>query len=357
MDFESTLKKYKKIIDNELELFLNNKTKEAKNPFLKLNYSFIKEFVLAGGKRLRPIALIMAYNAVNGNDEQSVYTPSLSVELMHNSTLVHDDIMDEDDLRRNKPTVHKNLKEWFLKNHDEIENKSPLFNNASSRFGVSNAILSGDILLSLGHSALSASKNENSKKALSIYNNAYNVIVDGQIIDISTSLNNISEKDYFDMITKKTSALFKASIEIGAILGKASQEKINNLSDYAFNIAIAFQLKDDIMDISPEMEKGHSLGSDIKKGKKTLLIIKALESANEEEKNKILNILGKEDASLHEINSVIDILKSTGAVDYADKVAREKIKSAKEFLKKAELSKEYSAFFEKLADFVVKREY
>lgn len=354
MNFENTLKKYKEIIDNELELFFNKKIKELKDPFSRLNYSFIKEFVLCGGKRLRPIALIMAYNAFN-NDKKSIYHPSLSIELFHNSSLVHDDIMDEDDFRRNNPTVYKKFKELFLKEHGKVNNQGPLFNSAASRFAASNAILCGNILLSLGYSILNLPSNKNSKKALFVYNKAYNTVADGQIMDIITSFKDISEKEYFDMITKKTAALFSASVEIGAVLGNASQEQINNLSNYALHAAIAFQIKDDIMDISSDMNKGHGLGSDIKKGKKTLLIIKALESADEKEKNMILGILGKESSSSQEISSVIDLLKSTGAIDYADKLSREKIKTAKNHLEKAEISKKSFDFFDKLADFIVER--
>lgn len=351
MNFEETLKKYNGVIDGELESFFDKKIGEAENSFLKLNYSFIRDFVLNGGKRLRPISLIMAYNAVNSEDENLAYVPCLSVELMHNSTLVHDDVMDEDEFRRGKSTIYAHFKEWFLKNYDE-DKGSVLFNNVSSRFAVSNAILCGNMLLSLGYSALAEI---DSKKACVVYNKAYNVVNDGQSMDVLASFRSVSEKEYFDMIEKKTAALFVASVEIGAILGNASQDKIDNLTSYALNAATAFQIKDDIIDISSEMKKGHELGSDIKKGKKTLMVIKALELADEKDKKIILDVLGKEDSSLEEINSVIDILNSSGAVEYADKTAKEKIKTAKEYLKKAEISKESFEFFDKLADYMVER--
>lgn len=342
------------MIDNELELFFDKKIKELEDSFLRLNYSYTKEFVLHGGKRLRPMSMIMAYNAVDGSNENSIFIPSLSVEMFHNSTLVHDDIMDEDELRRNHPTVHKEFKDWFLKNYRDSRNEGCLFSKASSRFAVSNAILCGNILLSLGYSALDMA-NKNSENALFVYNQAYNEVADGQIMDVSTSFNNVSEKKYFDIITKKTAALFKASIEIGLILGNAPRDTINNLSNYALQTAIAFQIKDDIMDISPEMSKGHELGSDIKQGKKNLLIIKALEFSDNKNKKIINNVLGKKNSSPEEINCVIDIFKSTGAIDYANNLAKEKINLAKEHLKKAGLNKESSEFFSELADYMVER--
>jgi len=341
MNFQIKLKKYKEIIDKELELFTD--------------YSFIKKFVLNGGKRLRPIVFIMSYKAVNDKDESLIYIPSLSVELVHNSTLVHDDIMDEDELRRGKPTVYKDLKDWFLTNYKDINHQGSLFNNISSRFAVSNAILYGNILLSLGFKALSKSQHKKINEAVDVLNNSYKTIVDGQIMDLMTEFKQVNEKEYFEMISKKTAELFKASIKIGALLGDASKEQINNLAHYAEEAATAFQIKDDIMDISTEMNKGHELGSDIKQGKKNLLIIKALEFADEKEKKLISSILGKENTSSEEINSVIDIMESTGAISYSDKLAKEKIKTAKEYLKKAEINKESSDFFEKLAEFTIKR--
>lgn len=377
MNFESLLREYKEKVDNELELFFDKKIKELKDSFLRLNYSYAKEFVLHGGKRLRPISMIMAYNAVNKGNEKSILAPSLSVELVHNSTLVHDDIMDEDELRRNHPTMHKQSRDWFLEcqksqisehaqeppvrdgrfltNYKGAKNEGSLFNNASSRFAVSNAILCGNILLSLGYSALDMADNKNSKKACFVYNQAYNEVVDGQIMDILTSFNDISEKKYFDIIAKKTAALFKASVEIGAILGGADKGQTESLSEYALQAALAFQIKDDVMDVSHEMDKGHELGSDIKQGKKNLLIIKALEFSDNRNKKIINNILGKENATSEEVDSVIELFKSTGAIDYAEKLSKEKIKSAKEHLKKAELNKESSEFFSKLADYMVDR--
>jgi geranylgeranyl diphosphate synthase type I len=357
MGFESTLEKYKKIIDAELELFFKEKLKGA-NGDAKLNYSLIKEFVLGGGKRLRPIALLMAYNAVGGDEEKQIYRPSVSVELLHNSTLVHDDIMDEDDLRRGKATLHRKSKERFLENCAAGKNAPhSLFNSIPSRFGASNAILCGDVLIALGYSALLEARSKRLKEALRVYTNAYITIAEGQIIDIASSFRGAAtESSYLELISKKTAALFKASVEIGAILGGGSARQIKSLGSYALKTAIAFQIKDDIMDISAGSRKGRELGSDIKKGKKTLLVIKALETATEREKKLISRILGKENASVSEINSFINMLHSSGAVEYAEKVAKEKVELAKQHLRAAGIEKKHRAFFEKLADYSVERE-
>ena len=155
MNFSDELSKYRKIVDKELGVFLNRKIKDASSdPFLKELYLCIKEYVMHGGKRLRPIMLIMAYKAFNGKNEKEAYIPSLSLELLHNSTLIHDDFMDEDELRRNEPTVYKKIKGYFLKNFNEVSYNGPLFNRLSSRFAVANATLAGNLLFSMCLSVL-----------------------------------------------------------------------------------------------------------------------------------------------------------------------------------------------------------
>ena len=356
MNFQNELIKYKKMIDSEITLFFDSKLNTIKDDSLKKNYSIMRDFVLNGGKRLRPISMIMAYNAVSGKDEKPIILLSLSVEFLHNSTLVHDDIMDEDELRRNKPTTFKNHKDFFSKNHKDKNYDGILFNELSSKYSASNAILDGNILLSMAYGLLMDSDMDNSGQALKVLNNTYNEVVDGQILDIVTEYKeDISENQYLSMISKKTSVLFKASIEIGALLGNASGKQIEYLSAYAENAALAFQIKDDIMDISTDMDKGHELGSDIKQGKKNLLIIKAMELADDKQKKVILETLGKETASTEDINSVIEIIKSTGALKYSEGLAKEKIDIAKENLEKAELNELGNEFFSGLADYMVDR--
>jgi len=354
LKFNDKIKQCKEKIDGHLCELMDDLISEAKDSHLKLNYQFIKDYVLAGGKRLRPITLITAYNGVNGVDEDSIYLPSLSVELFHNSTLIHDDIMDEDELRRKKPAVYKRLKDWFNDNYDDLNYEGSLFNSISSRFAVSNSILCGNLLYSAGVKCLLQTKNI--KETLSIYEENFRAVNDGQILDIGYSYKqNISEKEYFGMIVKKTAKLFVASVEIGAILGNASKEQLKCLSDYALQVATAFQIKDDILDISPTMNKGHEFGSDIKKGKNTLLIIKALELSDGKQKKIIQSKLGKEDASSDEIMEVTKIINKVGALKYAEELAEKKSEEGKIALTKCNLKEEAVEFFNDLADYMVSR--
>ena len=370
MNFNDVLSKYKRLIDNELEIFLDRKINEisGSDQFLKELYTCLKEYVLVGGKRLRPILFIMAYKAFNGKNEQEAYIPSLSVELFHNATLVQDDFMDEDDFRRNNPTVYYKIKDYFLKNFNEIDYNGPLFNRLSSRFSVTNAALGGNILFSMSLSVLPK------KELIDIINNAYKTVNDGQALDVIYSLKDINEKDYFgmseiakkaisehaqeqkvlDMISKKTGALIEASLEMGAVLANAKKEQIKKMKEFGKNLALGFQLWDDVMDLSKNMNKGHELGSDIKKGKKTLIILHALKNLNKENKEYLLKVLGNENASKEEIEKSIQILNSS--INYAKELAEEKIKKAKEILKDCRLNKEGYGFFNNLAEFIVKRE-
>ncbi len=347
MDFKETIAKYKDIIDKELEIFLNKKKDEASDQFLKELYVYLKEYVMGGGKRLRPIIFIMAYKSVNGKDEKEAYLPSLSVELFHNATLVQDDFMDEDDSRRNAPTVYNKLKKYFLKNFNEVSYKGPLFNRLSSRFSVTNTTLAGNILLSMCISLLSK------RELISTINNTYKTVNEGQALDVIYSLREINEKDYFGMISKKTGALIEASFEMGVILGNAKKKQIKKIKEFGKNLALGFQLWDDIMDLSKEMNKGHELGSDIKKGKKTLIVLHALKTLEQEKKDYLLKILGNENASNEEIEKSIYILGSS--IDYVKNIAEEKIKKAKEILKECNLNEEGFEFFNNLADFMIKR--
>ncbi len=354
MSFEEQLKELKIRIDKRLELFFS--MVKARDDFISFSYKNIKDYLSSGGKRLRPAALIMAYNGFGG-DEEEIYDAALSVEFLHNSTLIHDDIMDEDESRRNKDSIHKFMRDYFLKSSKEINYNGPLFNKASSRFAVSNAICNGNLLYSLGELFLLNSHFDTDlvSRALKVYSNAYRIVNQGQLMDIFFELRDASERNYLKMIEQKTGNLFKACTEIGAVLAGANNEQTEILAKYAINIAVAFQLQDDIMDISPEMKKGHELGSDIKKGKKTLLVIKALEKASKSQRGILMSAIGNESATEDEIKKTIGIIKSSGAVDYVMMLAHKKIVEAKGHLRKTSLNDKSMKFFDGFADFMMER--
>jgi geranylgeranyl diphosphate synthase type I len=353
MSFEEQLNELKNSLNKRLELFFAKI--KAKDKFIDLTYKTLASYVMMGGKRLRPAALVMAYKGFGGLDDE-IYDIALSVEFMHNSSLIHDDVMDEDSLRRNKETIHEVMRKSFLKLHGEKDHKGAIFNSLSSKFAATNAVCDGNLLCSLGSLFLSSSRFDAVlvQKALKVYSNAYRVINQGQIMDSLFEIKEkVTEKDYLAMIEQKTGELFNASVRIGSVLAGANEREVELISEYAMLIAIAFQIQDDIMDISPEMSKGHEVGSDIKKGKKTLLVIKALEKARSKDK-KFLEIMDK-NASDEDVKRAMEIIRYCGAVDYCKRMASEKIMEAKRSLGKIGLKKEAYDFFNGLADYVLER--
>jgi geranylgeranyl diphosphate synthase type I len=355
MSFEDQLNELRTNLNKRLELFFAKIN--AKDKFIDLTYKALSSYIMMGGKRLRPSALVMSYKGFGGMDDE-IFDVALSVEFMHNSSLVHDDIMDEDTHRRNQPTIHEIMRKSFFKLHEERNHHGGLFNNFSSRFAATNAICDGNILFSLGSLFLSSSRLDAVlvQKALKVYSNAYRVINQGQIIDILFEIKNkVTEEDYLDMISQKTGELFKASTKIGAILAGAKESEIELMSEYSMLVASAFQIQDDIMDISPEMEKGHELGSDIRRGKKTLLMIKAFEKAKGLNKRLLEKIIKNETINDEEINRVIDFIKHSGSLDYCQRLATNKVYDAKKILGKIHLKKDAYDFFNGLADYVLER--
>lgn len=298
MNFHKTIKNYKQLIDANLSNFFNNKLREIEHDFLKKCYNLLKEYTLREGKRLRPICTIMAYNCFK-KDEQKIIVPSLSIELMHNSTLIHDDVMDEDLYRRNKPSMHKLFEIYSHKILNSYEYKSEIFKDELRHFSISMAILQGNIMQCLSQSCVKESNfKENEKlQALGILNESYEEINQGQILDILLSTQqNFNEKAYLVMVKKKTSKLFISAVELGCIFSKCPRNKTNLMKKYAENMAIAFQIQDDKMD-----------------------------------------------------------LKENNSFNIPSDVAKNYISKAKFYLKKAHLPVQGNEFFNDLADFVVDR--
>ncbi|MCH8286925.1 polyprenyl synthetase family protein [candidate division KSB1 bacterium] len=221
-------------------------------------YNPMKYVLSSKGKRFRPVLLIMACETVGGSF-QDAYNASLAIEILHNFTLVHDDIMDDDQLRRGRKTVHK---KW---------------NNSI-------AILTGDGLIALAYRYLLRSKTERIRDIIKKFSEAIIKICEGQSLDKDMeSASEVNIDDYLDMIKRKTGVLISISAELGGILGNASETEIEALKNFGFEIGIAFQIQDDLLDIiSDEVVIGKDLGSDLALGKKTYPIIKLIDKFTNE---------------------------------------------------------------------------
>jgi geranylgeranyl diphosphate synthase type II len=208
-----------------------------------------------GGKRIRPLLSILAYQLYqNGYDK--ILKPSLAVEVFHNFTLMHDDIMDKAPIRRNKPTVHTKWNENI-------------------------AILSGDVMLVRVYDLLLEVEDSIVKEVISKFNNCAAAVCEGQQMDMDfEDSDDVDVEDYLEMIKLKTAVLLGYSLEQGGLIGGASKEDLTNLKQFGINMGIGFQLMDDLLDVYADKEVfGKQVGGDIIANKKTFLLIKALELA------------------------------------------------------------------------------
>ena len=222
------------------------------------------EYIIAGGgKRLRPLLVLLSAMAVSDKKIKPYYA-SAAVELLHNFTLVHDDIMDNADIRRGRPTLHK-------------------------MYSLDTAILVGDSLLSVAYEYLLKDCNGNAKEVLKAFTQGLVEVCEGQSMDKDFELKQkVSIEEYLLMIEKKTAAMAEMCCKIGAYLGGGTEVEVKALSKFGRNIGIAFQIQDDLLDISAdEKEFGKIVGGDLMEGKKTYLFLKALSKAKGED-NKLL---------------------------------------------------------------------
>ena len=300
-------------------------------------YEASQHLIKAGGKRLRPFLTVKACEAVGGDPMEAVpYAAAL--EVLHNFTLVHDDVMDHDDFRRGHPTVHK-------------------------VYGVPMAILAGDLLFAKVYDIVAKHAPRNMRPADIVrcfdkITEATLTLCQGQALDmVFSDAKDVSEDEYIAMVSAKTSALFKACAEVGAIAGGAPEDQIEALGKFAWDAGIAFQIVDDILGLTADEDKlGKPVGSDVREGKKTLIVIHALTYAKKRQKETLLRTLGIEDADDDSITKAVEALSASGSIQYAKDVAKKYMDSAYVMLDKLPDSAAKNDL-RILVDYFVNREY
>ncbi len=321
-----SIEKLRGIIDLEIEK-MNFAGRRPRELYMPVEY-----IMSIGGKRLRPVLALMACGLFS-DDISHCIRPAVAIELFHNFTLLHDDIMDKADMRRGKPTVHK---KW-----DE-----------------NTAILSGDVMVVLSFDLISSSKPDILPRLLAVFNRTAIEVCEGQQMDMNfETVPRVDEQSYLEMIKLKTSVLVAASMEIGAIAAGASAEDSGLVYESGLNLGLAFQLQDDVLDLYGDQDKfGKKPGGDIMMNKKTILLIKALEVADEKTGKKITNIMEEEQdpetrvCEIKRIFDQMDIQSITGkmAEDYFNRA----IRKLEETSCKMERKKEFTGFIQT----VMKRE-
>lgn len=287
----------------------------------------IAEYIInSGGKRLRPILLLLVANALNYQGNQH-YALAAVIEFIHTATLLHDDVVDESDLRRSKPTANA------------------VFGNAAS-------VLVGDFLYSRSFQMMVKINNMAVMKVLS---QATNIISEGEVLQLLNCHNaDVDEERYMKVIHYKTAKLFQASAEIAAILGTQDSAIIKAFADYGMYLGTAFQLIDDVLDYSgDEDETGKHLGDDLAEGKPTLPLIYVMQNGTPEQANIVKNAI--ENGGRKVFAQVLEVIKNSNALEFTRQQAIKEAQLAKNAIMDLQLNEQYKIALLNLADFSVER--
>jgi geranylgeranyl diphosphate synthase type I len=345
VDVKKYLINYVKSVDSYFEEFFLQKEKEAsKIDQLAVDVLKTLKDYISGGKKIRGALTVLGYQCAGGASLKDIIPVSAAVEIMHSCLLIHDDFVDNDEFRRGKPTVHKLYSR-----------------NMSEHYGASMAVIIGDVGIFLCNQILAASNFDGEKKALATYefqklliNTGY-----GELMDIAFDYkNNLSWDDILKIRIYKTSHYtFVMPLTVGALLAGSDKKVIEAIKKFGEPIGVAFQLRDDTLGIFGDSNKtGKSSESDIREGKKTLILTKALELSNRQDSHYLKRWYGVRDAKAGQIKKVRKIFKNSGACEYSEKLSRQLVEEGKRAIPQIVQKKKYQEVLDSLADYVIFRD-
>jgi geranylgeranyl diphosphate synthase type I len=328
---------FKKKLDNELKRFLDQKLQESEqiDSSLKKLVEVVKDIVLRGGKRLRPAFVYYAYQACGGKEEKAILYTAQAVEFLHTMALIHDDIIDQASLRRGQPTAHQLL-------------------------GEPGAILAGDLSFVFADEVFTHSPFEDGvvRKARAVYDLLREEVIDGQYLDVfAPEKGKMSEKEIIKILKYKSGKYtVERPLHLGAALAGAPLKTFQVFSDYGLPLGIAFQIQDDILGLfGKEKETGKPIDSDLKEGKRTLLVAKTLEKLKRREKIRFLNILGNKKITRKEVIWAQKLIKETGALVSCQNLAKTLSQKAKAAIKESPFQADGKDFLLGMADYLIER--
>lgn len=320
-----TIKELREIIKREFE----------KQEYVEKPYSLfepIKYILEDGGKRLRPVLTLMAYNLYRDDIEKALKS-AVGIEIFHNYTLLHDDVMDDAELRRGRLTVHK-------------------------KWNSNVAILSGDAAAITAYKYIETCEDAYLRKVIDGFNQVAMDVCKGQQYDMEfETREDVSEEEYIHMIYLKTSVLIAGSLRHGALIAGAPAEEYNALYDFGGYLGLVFQLQDDYLDVYGKVEEfGKKIGGDILENKKTYLLIKALELAGEEERKSLRAWMNcKECDPGEKIKSVTEIYNRVGVAEAVQKTIDRYLGMSREALAKVKASEERKKGFYEMINYIGER--
>ena len=301
-------------------------------------FNGIGDIVKYSGKAFRPAICILICTSLSGTLEMAL-PPSISVELVHNFSLIHDDIEDNDRVRRHKPTL------WTI-------------------WGIPKAIITGNSILVLGNKVLNkmlinGSTKSDLFKSQRILTESYLKMMEGQFLDISFEKEKIiSEEKYLKMISLKTGALIECSVILGAIASKVNlDEKLyNQVSLFGKNIGLLFQIRDDLLGVWGTDKTGKPVGADIKRKKKSLPIILTLNSSNMLASKKVQKILSKKNLIQTDVNNVMDIMDELNIKEKCEQISKQYQNNIEGIINKFPIDEDRKNIFNEISEFLIKRE-
>lgn len=293
-------------------------------------YDASQYLLTAGGKRIRPVMCLMA-NEMFEDIKEDAFEVANAIEMFHNFTLIHDDIMDRAPLRRGLPTVH-------------------------TKYGEPTALLAGDVMLIAAYENLNKIGNDHLHPILSLFNSTAKKVCEGQQLDMEfEKLDHIHFDDYVQMIGLKTSVLLAASLQMGAVLGGAGKGNQSHLYEFGKNLGIAFQVQDDYLDAFGNPEKfGKKQGGDIMANKKTFLWLQAMETASVQQKNKLKELLFRDDQN--KIAEVLAIYKSCNIDNWAKQLKQKYYAIAMNHLEEVAVVSVRKKPLQQLAEYLMERD-
>lgn len=349
---EELLVSYNDRLEPVLRGYLDRRMEDAwtLSPDCREMLANVREFTLRGGKRIRPALVYYAYRCFEQDHDEDILFASAAVEFLHSYLLIHDDIMDEDDLRRGRSTMHKTYAD------------STMASRYKSReaYGNAMAIIAGDIASAMATDVLTIPDfpPDRRLRAINKLSDITITVCHGQALDILSSCREDCREEDAELVNRLKTACYtvEGPLHIGGILAGASDADLRAFSDYALPLGQAFQIMDDILGLyGDEHRLGKPIGSDLREGKKPLLILKALEIADDEQVSVITQALGDADLTSSEIEAVRTAVSECGALDYCHGLAESLAKHAQTTLP-GNLSPEGRDFLVAIADYVVNRE-
>lgn len=288
-------------------------------------------FLTIGGKRIRPVLCLMG-NELFGELSEDAFEMSIAIELFHNFTLVHDDIMDEAPLRRGMETVH-------------------------TKYGNSVALLCGDVMMIKAYDYVNKISLTHLKAVIQLFNKTASEVCEGQQLDMDFEKQAfVSFDSYLHMITLKTSVLLAASLKIGAIIGGASEASCDHIYNFGLNLGLAFQIQDDYLDAFGDPEKfGKDVGGDIRQNKKTFLLLHALEIANEQQKTAIQNLISTNPSD--KVERMLQIFRECNVDAWANQLKDQYIAKAYQHLDDIAVTHTRKQALKDLAAFLIQRDH